>query len=128
MQWFVSARVLTTAVVVAACASSAEDRGRRHNPDVITAEEIAATNVATAFEVVERLRPQFLRTRGPSSALLETRITVFQDNMNLGGIDMLRQIRAADVQEIRYLSASDATTRFGSGHPAGAIVVTSKAR
>lgn len=128
MQWLVSARILTTVTVVAACASSSTDRTRRHNPDVISAEEIAATNVATAFEVVERLRPQFLRTRGPTSALLETRITVFQDNMNLGSIEMLRQIRAADVQEIRYLNASDATTRFGAGHPAGAIVVTSKAR
>ena len=128
MKRLLCARILTLVLLATACASAAENRGRQHNPDLITAEEIQAARVATVFEVVERLRPQFLRTRGSSSALMETRVTVFQDNLNLGGVEMLRQIRALDVLEIRFMSASDATTRFGSGFPGGVIAITSRGR
>ena len=128
MQRLLCAGILTFVWLATACASAAENGGRQHNPDLITAEEIQAARVATAFEVVERLRPQFLRTRGSSSALMETRVTVFQDNLNLGGVEMLRQIRALDVLEIRFMSASDATTRFGSGFPGGVIAIKSRGR
>lgn len=119
---------LIGSVFLVSCARPPRDNGSLHNPDVITADEILATHLPTAFEVIERLRPQFLRTRGPTSALRDTRIIVFQDNLNLGGVEMLRQIRAADVREIRFLNSSDATTRFGSGFPAGVISVTSRGR
>ena len=34
----------------------------------------------------------------------------------------------SEVGEIRYMSASDATTRFGTNHIAGAIVITTRRR
>jgi hypothetical protein len=39
-------------------------------------------------------------------------------------VDMLEQIVASDVKQIEWLSASDATQRFGTGHPHGAILIT----
>jgi hypothetical protein len=38
----------------------------------------------------------------------------------------LQQIRAIDVQEIRYLSATEATTPYGTGHVGGVIEVTTR--
>ncbi|HSW30192.1 MAG TPA: hypothetical protein VLH75_11965 [Longimicrobiales bacterium] len=41
------------------------------------------------------------------------------------GLDPLR-ISVGDVREVRRLSASDATTRFGTDVPAGAVLVATK--
>jgi len=35
-------------------------------------------------------------------------------------------VRAADIQEMRYLNAADATTRFGTNYVSGVILVTTK--
>ena len=47
-------------------------------------------------------------------------------DLSMGGPDMLQQIPITEFKEIRYLSATDATQRFGTGHTAGAIIVTRK--
>ena len=44
--------------------------------------------------------------------------------MHRGGVEELRSIRAEHVVEIRYMSASEATTRFGTGYTGGLILVT----
>ena len=42
--------------------------------------------------------------------------------------DALRSLSVADIQEMQYLSAADATMRFGTNFVGGAIVVTSRSR
>jgi hypothetical protein len=42
------------------------------------------------------------------------------------GVDPLRSFKVGDVREARRLSASDATTRFGTGMTAGAILIVTK--
>ena len=128
MQRSAFTRSLAAFILAAALGCSSGSRVPSRSADVITAAEMAAANLPTAFDVVERLRPHFLRPRGPTTLVSDTRLVIYQDNLNLGGVDMLRQIRAAELQEIRFLSASDATTRFGTGHPGGAIIVTTRKR
>ena len=128
MQRSAFTRSLAAFVLAAAWGCSSGSRVPSRSADVITAADMAAVNLPTAFDVVERLRPHFLRPRGPTTVVSDTRLVVYQDNLNLGGVEMLRQIRAAELQEIRFLSASDATTRFGTGHPGGAIIVTTRKR
>ena len=106
--------------------------------DLIIEGEIAAIagQVQTAFEIVQRLRPTMLRLRagsttgssnGTSSTNVNSaRIMVYMDNQPMGGIEGLREIMTSQVREIRYLNANDATTLFGTGHQAGAIVVLGK--
>jgi hypothetical protein len=43
-----------------------------------------------------------------------------------GGLDFLQTIRVEMVEQMEYLDASDATTRFGTGHGGGAIVVLTR--
>jgi hypothetical protein len=112
----------------AACASSGAAPQAARHPDVITAAELAPHSGGSARQVIERLRPRFLRVRGPSSINNPDadRIIVYVDNNRMGGVEVLDQIQADDIAEIRYLSAPDATSRYGMGHSGGAIVITRK--
>jgi hypothetical protein len=51
---------------------------------------------------------------------------VYLDDARLGGVEQLRWIPATTVREMRFLSAIEATTRYGVGHSGGAVVVMSR--
>jgi outer membrane cobalamin receptor len=118
--------LLLLVLAASACASSGSRTGR--SSDLITAEEIEAASVSTAYEAIQRLRPAFLRGRGQSSfsnpgADLPI---VYVNGIRTGSVDQLHSIPAQDVQTIRYVNASDATTRYGTGHTGGIIEVTTR--
>ena len=107
---------------------------RSGNSNVITSEEITAGAGSTAYEVIQRLRPSYLRTRGAvrgaptangNNNLEAVDIVVYVNESRVGGSDQLRQISVHDIREIRYFSANEATTKWGTGHSAGAIQVLS---
>jgi hypothetical protein len=131
---FSSVLILTLAgAVAAACASSpagtaaSGTRAISRQRDVIAADELATIDVQNALQAVQRLRPNFLRNPGPSTITQpEPGIVVYVDNTKMGGTEALEQIPITEVKEIRYLNATDATQRFGTGHTAGAIIVTRK--
>jgi hypothetical protein len=49
--------------------------------------------------------------------------TVYLNNVRHGGVASLRDILVTDIQEIRFINAADATTRWGTGHGSGVIMV-----
>jgi hypothetical protein len=53
-------------------------------------------------------------------------VVVYVGSMLLGGIEELTTLRAVDLQEIRFLSASEAEFKFGPRHGAAVILVTLK--
>jgi hypothetical protein len=95
---------------------------------VITAPELRATRAAHVYEAVQRLHPEYLRTRGPTSLMNPTAMgpAVFVDHMLIGGIEVLADIPLNDVQRIRFMSAWDAATTFGEGYSSGVIEVTTR--
>lgn len=97
----------------------------RSNPDVITEQELARYPSVSVRQAIERLRPRFLRTRGPTSLTnpAADRIVVYHGDTRMGGLEFLDQIMTGDIVEVRYLSAPDATQRYGTGHTAGAIIL-----
>lgn len=115
-------------VLLAACASATATRPRRQARDMLAAEEIERSNVGTLHEAIRLLRPHFLFSRGQTS--LRARNTplpvVLVNNVPQGTLDALRAISARDVRYVRFLSAPEATTRFGTGYMAGAIEVVLK--
>ncbi len=116
-------------VVVGGCSSPGKHATPLASRNVITADEIAHVNATTAFEAIQRLQPAMLtKHRGPSSIHLEdqSQIVVYVDGTRFGGIESLNLIQATSILEIRFLSASEATFRFGTGNSAGAIVITSR--
>ncbi|MEK6566904.1 MAG: hypothetical protein AABZ41_09395 [Bacteroidota bacterium] len=90
--------------------------------DAITAEEIAAANAFNAYDAVTKLRPLFLQQRGSSPPV------VYVDNVRYGTPATLRDISTTNIQRIEYIGASDATTRFGTGHSGGVIMVSMKSQ
>ncbi len=102
---------------------------KRGGANVILESEIGPSGATNAMDVIQRLRPSMLRGRG--SAGMEggssaQQIVVYVDGIKAGGLEALSPISAISIKEIRFLSAADATTRFGTGTPAGAILVTTK--
>jgi len=130
-----SRRVLAAAIVaLAACASGGGgSSAKTQNPNVISLEEIEESSGSNAFEVIQRLRPNFLRTRGAvhgtpgaANAMEMVDLVVYLNDNRLGGTDQLRQIATTDIREIRYFNSSEATTKWGTGHSAGAIQIVSR--
>jgi hypothetical protein len=116
---------LALAGTLAGCASaggSSRTAGPGKNPDVLTAEEIATTDARTAYDAVARLRPRFLIVRA-DNGLAPTPLRVIVNDVPHANTDALKAIRADEVIEIRYLSSSEASLRWGTGYPDGALVV-----
>jgi hypothetical protein len=100
---------------------------QRKDPNVITEAELSSRSTLTARQVIEQLRPQFLRIRGTTTlgnAQTSDVIWVYFDGTRMGTIDVLNNIGAHEIREIRYLNPSEATNRYGTGHVQGAILVT----
>ena len=110
----------------AALTAAAAPRG---SANVIIEAEIPASGAQNALEVIQRVRPSMLRARnGTVDETGVMDIVIYVDNVKAGDRQALTAVPAANVREIRLLNASDATTRFGTGHPLGAILVTTKQR
>ena len=130
----------------AGCASAGGGGGSggpKGGPNLITADEIATTSVQTAYEAIQKLRPAMLRQRQVASAngqggvgegmpsakgsgVTSGAVVVYMDNTRLGDVEQLRGISASSIASVRYFSASEAQTKWGSGHPGGAIEVVTK--
>ncbi len=124
-------RMVTIALLLAgtaACATAANGSGSRSNRDVLTAEEIRQVGARDAQEVVERLRPLWLRGRGARSMGASTGILVYLNGNRMGGLEALRGISIDMVRTMRYMDGPTASAQLpgvGSGHVEGAIVITS---
>jgi hypothetical protein len=113
---------------VALLAAGCGTPGRAGNLDtstVITEQELSRVDVATAYEAVQRLRPDFLRPRGAVSIRNQRASlpVVYVAGIRQGGPETLRNVRLGDVLEIHYLNSVDATTRYGTDHVGGAIII-----
>jgi hypothetical protein len=114
-----------------ACASSAASGGagataQRGDPNIIRRTELseAQLNEMNVYQVVQQVRPRMLSALGPTSATgMSNQLLVYVDASKMGGAEYLKEIRMAEVQEIRYLPPSEATLRYGTGHENGVIVV-----
>jgi hypothetical protein len=118
--------------------------GREH----IGIREFEGRGFENAHQVVSLLRPEWLQIRGARSLaagidpvvvggtnragvirgttpLISERgtIHVYVDNVRLGGLENLRSIQVMIVRDIYFFGATQATARWGGGHPHGAILI-----
>jgi len=131
MHSFVRSRHLLPVVVAltlagGACASSGGTRAQR-NRDVLTEEELAREPGRSLLETIEALRPEWLSVRSSRTFASETYVSVIVDGMRqMEGGDALRTYRTSQALKLEYMSAADATTRYGVDMAGGAIIVTLK--
>lgn len=84
----------------------------------------------TAFQVVQRFKSQWLRPRGqgtPTNPGPEFP-QVFIDEMYYGDIDSLSRFNSTNIDNIQFISATDATTRYGTGYMGGIIRINTLGR
>jgi hypothetical protein len=96
--------------------------------DVITADQIEKSEAVNAYEVIQRLRPNFLASRGPTNLRdgAPTLPNVYVDDVPYGTIATLTTIAATDIAVIRMYTAGEATFKFGTGNVGGVIGVYTK--
>lgn len=122
------------ALAASGCATGGAPRPTPSSGRVITAEQIARWNVLTAYEVVERAGGYTadgsagggVRQRRGRSSITNAnadRPLLVLDNVILGDGGVLRQVRAHQLARVEVLSGADATSRYGTGGAAGAILV-----
>lgn len=63
---------------------------------------------------------------GPGGGAANTTAILYVDDIRRPSLDELKNIRATDVVEIRYLTGNQAASRYASGHEGGAILVKTK--
>jgi hypothetical protein len=78
----------------------------------------------TVYQAIRQFRPNMLMGT-PASTMTGTApaLSVYVDDTRQGGVEALSQIRMTEVERIEYMNGSEATTRFGTGHSGGAIVI-----
>jgi hypothetical protein len=110
------ALVLAVTAFLCACASGTGGSGARPQENLITAEEIAESQVNYAYWLVWR--------PGRSSTDPKPLVPVaFLDNTYLGDLDQLWTIVASEILEIRYLNDREAVYRYGTTYNSGIIQV-----
>jgi len=104
-----------------ASAAAPEPGGR----NVLAAAEIEGSTQANAYDLIRDRRPAWLRSRGLENFDLSTGLDVYVDGTRMS-FQVLGQIPLNELAHLEYLSASDATLRFGTQEGNPAILVTTK--
>lgn len=94
---------------------------RRSSRRTITTEEIRATQASNAYQVIQRLRPEWVRARSGASG---GTASVYHNMIGVGSVAQLEHIPASGMISVRYLSGIEAKSQFGSGHTMPAILIT----
>jgi hypothetical protein len=114
-----------TASQPATASAPAPSRTVRGPADLITEAEIISSgmNYENALEVVRSLRPAMLRPRAGAGAQA---VMLYIDDVRMNDMNGLSTVPTNRVREIRFINARDATTRWGTGHDSGVILLTTK--
>lgn len=119
---------------VAACASGgAATSGGRASPNRITHDEVAASNASNAYELISRLRPNWLRepaTASVSGGVIRSQtILVYVNRQRQDDLDALKSISVDAIDSAEWVDASRVQTVLSdvpSGSYAGAILIKTR--
>jgi len=122
--------VIALALVTAVgCSHPQLGPGEVSNSSVITEDEIVGSRAANAYEVIHKLRANFLNNRGETSFNKNQSNpypTVYLDDQEFGPISTLSSIPATQISMIRLYRVSEANARYGTHNMSGVIAITTK--
>jgi hypothetical protein len=112
-------------LLLGGCSASTQGEGDAPTArfDVLTQEQLAATNQRTAYDAIRQLQPRWVTTRRRSTGAVDP-VWVYVDGARRGDVEELRMMETSAVIEVRHLDATDAMTMYGTGHSSGVILVT----
>jgi hypothetical protein len=114
---------LALAFGLAGCASSGgggSSRPAGSSTTRIVRAELAELPEMDAFQAIERLRPRWLQSRAGDA------VQLYVDGSRRSNVRDLQSMRVNEIEQMEFMSASDATTRYGTGHAGGAVLVSSR--
>jgi hypothetical protein len=152
---YLNATLVFGSVFLVACATAgANGTGSaaktKTSSELITTAEIDAGTFRDAYDIVQRLRPNwFTKARASSGGGLSgtqvsgsgggmagvqsgssgVGLVVYLDNARMGGTETLRDMSASAISSLQYMDAATATAKLpgiGSSIVSGAIVVMSR--
>jgi hypothetical protein len=91
---------------------------------IIAAPEIGRAHMLTAYDLLARLRPEFLKSAANRNA--DGSVSppvVYINGVMAGEVAVLRDISTDMIVEIRFVPSRDATTYHGQAHRGGEIMV-----
>jgi len=103
----------------------------------ITEQDIRMSSARSVTELIRRLRPQWLRSRGRDVLQLDSLhlghdplaaqgVRVYLNGALLGGLDAMDQVAVDALTGISFLDANAAVLRYGTGNHDGAILLTTR--
>lgn len=133
-------RLFTAALLVAAtaCASSGSSNATSSpssSRNVITESELPTSGTESAYDAIQRLRPDFLRARPAQSYNLQPgggttgaapAPALIVNGQRGGDLSDLRQIAATSLRSVRYYTIEQAKRKFGMQYDGGAIEIEYK--
>ena len=120
--------LVLVATFVVACGTPRPNTTGVYDAQLITEDEIDASGGSTAYDVIRKLRANFLSYRGETSFRRTSSPypTVYVDGQAFGEISMLRTIPAMQISTIRLYRAWEASTRYGTGNMGGVIAISTR--
>ena len=113
---------LALLLLLVGCASSGESRSGSP-PDTLTQADLREANEAILYLAIQRLRPRWLMARGQDLAGRTMAARVLLDGSPQGELDVLWQMQVMGVTEVRYFSAPDAATLYGTLAGTGGLIL-----
>jgi len=126
--------VLVAALSLAACSTSPPPDTNGPQPSkapetdrsMLTRTQFSEHQFNTAYDAIESLRSNWLKTRGTDSFQNPSQVRVYLDNVSLGDTATLRTIAINTIVYIKYFDGISATARWGLDHGAGVIYVSTR--
>jgi hypothetical protein len=119
-------RIVLLSFALGACTHTAPKTERDAN--YISEAEIDASGGTTAYDVILKVRSNFLSDRGKTTLIgaAPNKPSVFVDGVHYGEIASLRTVSARQLSSIRLYRAWEAQQRYGSGFVGGVIELTTR--
>ena len=130
----IEARTLVTSALVAllvgtsAACSTRQSAAVPTSRNLVSREELTATNARMVYQALERVRPSWLTSRGPANMgnvreATEAVANVYISGSRMGDLEFLKQVYVSDVHEVRFWGPGEAGAKFGMGNPRGVIEI-----
>ena len=121
-------------VLATGCASAGtSSSGPRASPTRISSVEVSESNASTAYELISRLRPAWLREQPTASVaggvIRSQSILVYLNRQRLEDLNALKTISIGDIDSAEWIDASRVQTVLSdvpAGAFSGAIVIHSR--
>ena len=128
MHTVLSSALLALALTGCATAGAPSSGGSGGDLNLISSEQLRQPELESrsAWEIIERLRPRWFQSRGSVFTSGQIFARVMVDGVPSGELNDLQSMSASGIEEMRYLNARDATTRFGTGYDGGVILVVTR--